>query len=91
MRRARRAPAGSHRADVDAALRAIPRIVFTRFEGDEARVSFGAASLSEVDDLRRRLVALAGPHAQVDVDLTLRRRTLTAWMDEQVARRAKAA
>lgn len=80
---------GSPRAELDAVLRALPRIVFTHFEGAESRVSFGAASLPEVDDLRRRLVAIAGPHAQVDLDLTLRRRTLTAWVDEQIARRAE--
>lgn len=82
---------GSPRAEIDALLRGLPRIVFSYFDGTDSRVSFNAGGLPEVEDLRRRLAALAGPHAHVEVDLTLRRKTLTAWVDEQVARRAAGA
>lgn len=79
----------ARRAAVDAELQRVPGRMFFAALPTVSRLSFGARGMGEAMAVRDRVAAMAGVRSAV-LDVTLRRISVLAWLDEEVARRAGA-
>lgn len=83
-------PPGPARAEAERLLGALPGRMFHAADERGIRTSMLAASVADLEPLQTRLAALPGVR-RVSVEFQIRRLSVGAWLDDEIARRAAAA